>query len=72
MGSAFSGVFNRPERAASLAKFFAKGYTKVFSEAPASISLQFTLVRGKLILEVRIRILRILGSFSADLVPYRT
>jgi hypothetical protein len=39
MGSAFSGVFNRPERAASLAKFFAKGYTKVFSEAPASISL---------------------------------
>ena len=35
MGSAFSGAFYRPERAACLAK----GFTKVFSEAPASISL---------------------------------
>jgi hypothetical protein len=65
-GSVFSGAFNRPERAARLAK----GFTKVFSEAPAGFTLLFIQVRGKLILEVRIH--RILGSCSANLVPYRT
>jgi hypothetical protein len=66
MGSAFSGAFNRLERAARLAKFF----TKVFSEAPPSLTLLFTLVRGKLSLEVRRH--GVLGSCSANLVPYRT